>query len=129
MDASAAPKDIPGDFKTGLNANAHRIGVKGDNKFRSDDDPKPAWVVAHEMFKKQGLDVKQPDLINAITVVEPRPAGPAPAVPVSGCAEVVKTGKAKWFTAAPLPRDLCRCSPFFPMNRNKLVGLEFFPSH
>lgn len=30
-----------------------------------------------------------------------------------------------WMSVAPMPRDLCRCSPFFPLNRNQLKQRDF----
>jgi len=48
----------------------------------------------------------------------------APKVAAAIREEVAPKGKLApeqgWINFAPIPRDLCRCSPFFPLNRNQL---------
>lgn len=83
---------------------------------------KPRWM---ELFNRAkaaahaGRPVQQPLPMEA----------EAPKVAAAIREDVAPKGKPApeqgWMSVAPMPRDLCRCSPFFPLNRNQLKQRDF----
>lgn len=83
---------------------------------------RPKWKEFFERGRaasKTGQPVQQPLPMEA----------EAPRVAAAIREDVAPKGKPApeqgWMTVAPMPRDLCRCSPFFPLNRNQLKRRDF----
>lgn len=86
---------------------------------------KPQWV---EIFNRARAKAEAAQVGQPVKQTLPM-EDEAPIVAAAVRQDVAPKGKAApeqgWMTVAPMPRDLCRCSPFFPLNRNQLKQRDF----